>query len=75
MKIKILKKALVHIPDQPKLWKKLIEYEDNQKEAKILLYKAVECIPYELDIWLALAKLETYENAKTVLNNAFKKHP
>lgn len=74
-KVKILKKALEHIPDQPKLWKKLIEFEDNQTEAKILLYKAVECIPDDLDMWLALAKLETYDNAKAVLNCARKKHP
>ncbi|EGR31141.1 pre-mRNA splicing factor, putative [Ichthyophthirius multifiliis] len=73
-KIKVLRKALEHIPDQPKLWKYLIQLE-NEKEAKILLYKAVECIPGDLDMWLALAKLETYENAKAVLNRARKALP
>jgi len=34
------------------------------------LWKAVECIPYSLDIWLALAKLETYQNAKVCINRA-----
>jgi pre-mRNA-processing factor 6 len=30
----------------------------------------VECIPTSVDLWLALAKLETYENARNVLNDA-----
>lgn len=41
----------------------------------MLLYKAVECIPGDLEMWLALAKLETYENAKGVLNRARKALP
>jgi hypothetical protein len=36
--------------------------------ACLLLSHAVECIPTSVEMWLALAKLETYENAKKVLN-------
>lgn len=34
------------------------------------MYKAVEIVPQSTELWLALAKLETYENARKVLNNA-----
>ena len=30
----------------------------------------MKCVPDSTDLWLALAKLETYENARTVLNEA-----
>ena len=40
------------------------------EEAKGLLYKATESIPDSTELWLALAKLESYENARIVLNNA-----
>ena len=62
------------IPDSIKLWKELVELE-SEDQARILLHKAVECIPYCLDMWLALAKLETYENAKVVLNRARRNLP
>jgi len=48
---------------------------ENEEEARNLLYKAIECVPYHTEIWLALAKLETYANAKKVLNNAIKMIP
>jgi pre-mRNA-processing factor 6 len=35
-----------------------------------LLYKATESIPDSTELWLALAKLESYENARVVLNKA-----
>lgn len=35
-----------------------------------MLGRAVECVPQNVDMWLALARLETYENAKKVLNQA-----
>ena len=34
------------------------------------MYKATESIPESGELWLALAKLETYENARIVLNKA-----
>jgi len=35
-----------------------------------LLSRAVECCNQSVDLWLALARLETYENARKVLNKA-----
>ena len=35
-----------------------------------LLSVAVEKVPQSVDMWLALARLETYENARKVLNQA-----
>ena len=32
----------------------------------VLLGRAVECVPHSADMWLALAKLETHENARKV---------
>lgn len=44
-------------------------------EAKNLLYKAVESLPKQIDLWLALAKIENYKNAQKVLNKARKYNP
>ena len=30
----------------------------------------MKCVPDSTDLWLALAKLESYENARAVLNEA-----
>ncbi len=35
-----------------------------------MLARAVECVPHSVEMWLALAKLETHENARRVLNEA-----
>jgi pre-mRNA-processing factor 6 len=35
-----------------------------------MLVKAVECCPQSVELWLALSRLETYENARKVLNKA-----
>ena len=40
-----------------------------------MLYRAVECVPHSTEMWLALSKLEHYENAKQVLNNAIQTIP
>lgn len=42
----------------------------DEDDARLLLSRAVECCPQHVELWLALAKLETYENAKKVLNKA-----
>ena len=42
------------------------------QDAKIVLARAVECVPACIDMWLALARLETFENAKKVINRARK---
>ena len=34
------------------------------------LARAVECVPLSVEMWLALARLETVDNARKVLNQA-----
>jgi pre-mRNA-processing factor 6 len=67
----VLRRGLELVPTSLKLWKAAIGLED-QDEARILLSRAVECVPPpdSLELWLALARLETYEQAQVVLNNA-----
>jgi pre-mRNA-processing factor 6 len=38
----------------------------SEDDARVLLSRAVECCPTHVELWLALAKLETYDNAKKV---------
>lgn len=54
------------------LWKYAVELEEDHEDARILLSRAVECEPTSTELWLALARLETYVNAKKVLNKARK---
>lgn len=35
-----------------------------------MLSRAVECCPTSVEVWLALARLESYDNARKVLNKA-----
>ncbi len=44
----------------------------NEDVAKMLLYKAIECIPNRVKFWISLANLETYEMARNTLNKARK---
>ena len=64
-KKKVFKKALCQIPNSELLWKLAVDLEDEE-DAKILLSRAVECCPTSVDLWLALAKLEKYDNARKV---------
>ena len=59
------------MPSSLKLWKAAIQLEEPD-EARVLLSRAVECVPApdSLELWLALARLETYDNAQAVLNSA-----
>ena len=59
------------VPSSLKLWKAAIQLEEPD-EARVLLARAVECVPApdSLELWLALARLETYDNAQAVLNSA-----
>jgi pre-mRNA-processing factor 6 len=50
------------LPTDIELWKEAISLEE-ETEAKALLYSAVKCVPQCTDLWLALAKLETYSKA------------
>ena len=56
------------------LRKEAVQLEEPE-DARLLLSRAVECVPDSTELWLALARLETYENAQIVLNNARKHIP
>jgi len=75
-KRRVLRRALELIPDSERLWKAAVELEDKDA-ARVLLTRAVEdgCCPLSVDLWLALARLEEYQEARKVLNNARKKVP
>jgi pre-mRNA-processing factor 6 len=47
-----------------------IDLEQDEEDARIMLTRAVECVPESVELWLALARLETHENARKVLNQA-----
>ena len=57
------------------MWKETVNLESSITDARILLSRAVEVIPLSVELWLALARLETPEKAKSVLNKARKAVP
>ena len=67
--------ALEHIPNSVRLWKETVNLESSASDARILLSRAVEVIPLSVELWLALARLETPDKAKVVLNKARKAVP
>ena len=67
--------ALEHIPNFVRLWKETVNLETSPADARTLLSRAVEVIPLSVEPWLALARLETPENGKVVLNKARKAVP
>lgn len=67
--------ALEHIPNSVRLWKETVNLETSPVDARILLSRAVEVIPLSVELWLALARLETPDRAKAVLNKARKAIP
>ena len=74
-KKRVIRQALDHIPESEALWKEAVNLEENVDDAKLMLAKATELIPLSVDLWLALARLETPENAQKVLNRARKAVP
>ena len=48
-----------------RLWRGAVELE-GPDDARILLARAVECCPLSVELWLALARLENYDNARKV---------
>jgi pre-mRNA-processing factor 6 len=74
-KKRVIRQALDHIPESEALWKEAVNLEENQDDAKLMLAKATELIPLSVDLWLALARLESPENAQKVLNRARKAVP
>ncbi|OJJ04566.1 hypothetical protein ASPVEDRAFT_31012 [Aspergillus versicolor CBS 583.65] len=71
----VLRQAILHIPQSVTIWKEAVNLEEDPADARLLLAKAVEMIPLAVELWLALARLETPENAQKVLNAARKAVP
>lgn len=71
----VLRQAILHIPQSVVIWKEAVNLEEDPVDARLLLAKAVEMIPLSVELWLALARLETPENAQKVLNAARKAVP
>ncbi|KAL3435692.1 PRP1 splicing factor, N-terminal-domain-containing protein [Aspergillus tetrazonus] len=71
----VLRQAILHIPQSVTIWKEAVNLEEDPADARLLLAKAVELIPLSVELWLALARLETPENAQKVLNAARKAVP
>jgi pre-mRNA-processing factor 6 len=74
-KKRVIRQALDYIPESEALWKEAVNLEEDVNDAKLMLAKATELIPLSVDLWLALARLETPENAQKVLNKARKAVP
>ncbi|KAJ5585373.1 uncharacterized protein N7459_005173 [Penicillium hispanicum] len=71
----VMRQAILHIPQSVQIWKEAVNLEEDPADARLLLAKAVEMIPLSIELWLALARLETPENAQKVLNAARKAVP
>lgn len=74
-KKRVLRQALDHIPQSVAIWKEAVNLEDHPADARLLLHKATEIIPLSIELWLALARLETPDQAQVVLNKARKAVP
>lgn len=69
---RVLMKALEFLPQNVKLWEKLIDLEEDPKDVAKLLRKAIELCPTEWNFWIALINLSTYDESKSLLNKARK---
>lgn len=74
-KKRVLRKALEHLPYSERIWKKAIDIENDDENALLLLQRAVECIPSNIEFAIALAKLSPYNKAKEILNEIRLKAP
>lgn len=72
---KVLRRGLEANPGSVVLWKALVEREEDTEDARVLLAKAVECCSHAPELWIALAYLESHENARKVLNKARQHNP
>ena len=69
-KKRVLRQAIDHIPQSVAIWKEAVNLEESEEDARLLLAKATEIIPLSVELWLALARLESPQNAQAVLNKA-----
>lgn len=74
VKRKVYEKARDMVPKSALLWKKSVELEAPDEAGKILR-EAIQCCPDSVELFLALARLEPYEQAKEVLAKASERHP
>ncbi|KAI2502948.1 HAT (Half-A-TPR) repeat [Fragilaria crotonensis] len=77
----ILATAVRRIPTSTKVFLRAADLETHDTNKKAVLRKALEAnppvekVPDSVEMWLALARLESYENARRVLNQARKALP
>lgn len=71
-KKRVLRRAIDVLPKSTQIWKELVNLSEDPSDARLLLGKAVQEIPLATELHLALARLETPENAQKVLNIARK---
>ncbi|KAI4216800.1 MAG: hypothetical protein LQ351_000749 [Letrouitia transgressa] len=69
-KKRVLRRAIDMMPTSTQIWKELVNLCDDPADARLLLDKATKEIPLATELWLALARLETHDNAQKVLNKA-----
>ena len=69
-KKRVLRRALDIMKTSVAIWKEAVNLEEDPADARLLLAKATEEIPLSAELWLALARLETREQAQKVLNKA-----
>ena len=60
----VCRRSLQLVPESVALWRRCVELEDDNEDAKVMLRRAIECVPAPVsaDFRLALARLETYES-------------
>ena len=69
-KKRVLRRAIDNIPQSVAIWKEAVNLEEDPADARLLLAKATEVIPLSVELWLALARLESPDQAQKVLNKA-----
>ena len=74
-KKRVLRRALDIMKTSVAIWKEAVNLEEDPADARLLLAKATDEIPLTAELWLALARLETPEQAQKVLNKARKAIP
>lgn len=74
-KKRVLRRALDIMKASVAIWKEAVNLEEDPADARLLLAKATDEIPLSAELWLALARLETPEQAQKVLNKARKAIP
>lgn len=69
-KKRVLRRALDIMKTSVAIWKEAVNLEEDPADARLLLAKATDEIPLSAELWLALARLETPDQAQKVLNKA-----